>query len=242
MRRLALPAVAVALATLPLPAGAQLFGDAFGDLYLTRDLSADPFDPVDGPSSTCIGDPQLEPFETLGFFLAVRLDFSAIGHPELNASNGFRGWETKIDIPAQLTITSRTLQPPTSINVGDESINNWIVGTGTNILANATPYAVVEYSGLLLAAAQDLVLRLDPSQPSSFPENDGAGSPPGWLEAVPTGDCLNNDNPTECLRPFSRWDLCESTFVINYSEDRTCLLRCAEATESTNWGALKSRF
>lgn len=241
MRRLALPAVAIALATMPRPAAAQLFADAFGDLYLTRDLSADPFDPMDGPSSTCIGDPPLQPFETLSFFLAVRLDFSAIGHPELNVSNGLRGWETKVDIPAQLTITSRTMQPPTSINVGDESINNWIVGTGTNVVANATPYAVVEYSGLLLAAAENLELRLGPSQPSSFP-GTGAGSPPGWLEALPTGDCLNNNNPTECLRPFARWSLCESTFVINYTEDRTCLLRCAEATESGTWGALKSRF
>jgi hypothetical protein len=246
MKRAIVLALALAAWGLGPPyAAAQQFADAFGDIYLTTDVSVSPWDVDLGPGTTCIEDPGVPPFSTLNFFLVVHLDFADIGQGGQNLSNGFRGYETKVDVPPQLTITARTKQPPTSINVGDDATNNWIVGTGITITAGQTPYAVVEYNSILLSAAQDLTLSLGPSDPSSFDVAGGPGPVPGWLEGLPTGECVNSSgSPRECLRAFGRWDGCENTFVINYTGRLGCACRCfvCEATQEATWGSVKSRY
>jgi hypothetical protein len=244
MKRLAIAALAVlALGMGSMPAAAQQFADAFGDLYITTDVAVDPWDLELGPTSICIDDPGVPAFSTLNFFLVIKLDFADIGQEGQNVSNGFGGYEAQVTIPADLTITARTKQPPSSINVGNDATDNWIVGTGIVITASTTPYAVVEYNSILLAAAQDLSLTLGPSDPSSFDVAGGPGPVPGWLEGVPTGDCVSGTGSArKCLRAFERWDQCENTFFINYTGDGGCAERCIVATKDTSWGALKSKF
>jgi hypothetical protein len=238
LRAFALMALYLAI---PAPGHAQIYGEALGDLYLTTDLGLDPFDPVRGPIATCIDDPGLPAFETLGFFLVIALDFADVGQPEWNATHGLRGWEARVHIPQELTIIARTVRPrpcPLDMCLND----NFIVGIGITILAASTPYAVVEYDGILLQNAQDVRLTLGASTPSSFDSQGGPGPVPGWLEGPATGDCLSDGEPVECLRPFRRWQGCANQLVLNYTGEGGCAQRCAMATNSTTWSSVKSRY
>ena len=180
------------------------------------------------------------------FFLVVQIDFAHIGLPSENDDNGLQAWEALVHIPDEIVITSVTLLPPGSINVGqataDPNDTNFIVGTPQIVTAASTPFTLVKYEAFLAADLTDLFIEISPARPTSFAPF-GRGPAPGWVEWNPTGEC----GERECLRPFAGWEFCHSALAVNYTEDGPCgcrcgLLGCGEATTRTTWGALKARF
>ena len=141
----------------PTLAVAQPFAEGFGILYVTTDIAADPFDPLENVAA-CIDDPGLPPFVPIEFFVVVDLDFADIGPPELNAVNGLSGWEARVNVPEELVITACPVNPhrPGPLN----GCANFIVGTGITIVADSMPFALVEYTGILLAEAKNLFVTL----------------------------------------------------------------------------------
>lgn len=244
MKRLAIVAlVLLAVGVTTQQAQAQIYGEAFGSLYMVNDVAADPFDI---PTATCNDNATnpIPPFQAFTWYLTVSVDFADIGMGNQNSSNGLGGYEAYVSIPDEITVTGSTFTPPGSINVGtppaDPNDSNWIVGTGALVSAVSTPIQIVTYNALLFAAATNLELSLQGASPSSFTQPGGPGVVPGWLEWNPTGECQNNQ---PCLRPFGNWDICETTFMINYDvAGKTCESRCIIATETSSWGSLKARF
>jgi uncharacterized repeat protein (TIGR01451 family) len=107
-----------------------------------------------------------DPYQIFTFYLIVEIDFGDIGEPGWNSTHGLNGWEAAVVLPPELIVLGHVLHPASSVNVGTQ--NNWLVGTGDCITANQTPYTVLEYQAMLIAPANDLVIRLEPPSPSSF--------------------------------------------------------------------------
>jgi hypothetical protein len=242
MKRLAIVALVIlAVGLTTQEAQAQLYGEGFGDLYLVNDVAADPWDSATATCNDNATDP-IPAFQAFTWYLVVHVDFADIGLGNQNGSNGLQAWEAGVSIPDEITVTGSTFNPPGSVNVGqppaDPNDSNWIVGTGVIVTAASTPIQLVTYNGLLLADATNLEITILAAEPSSFTSVGGPGEVPGWVEWNETGECASH-----CLRQFARWDVCETSFVVNYDEaGETCESRCIVATESTSWGGLKSRF
>jgi hypothetical protein len=243
MQRLALAALLLAALLFQwVLAHADIYGVGFGDIYLTYDPGADPFD---DPWSNCNNeetDP-IPPFQEFTWYLVVAIDFADIGLDNQNSANGLQAWEAGVYIADEITVIGSTLHPSTSVNVGqpppnDPNDSNWIVGTGGLVSAMSTPYAVVEYQGMLLTEATDLEVLVQSAEPSSFTGTGGPGPVPGWVEFEATGECDD-----ACLRQFEVWDTCHTTLMINYTPE-PCECRCYGCwpTEETSWGAIKARF
>ncbi len=241
MNRLAIAALAMlCLAGMSAPVAAQTgFGQPFGEIYFAFD--------VQDRNSTCVeaGSPDAIPtFVPFDFFLVVNVNFEAIGQGQQNATNGIDAWEVRVITPPEITLAGQVLNPSTSINVGGPG--DWIVGTGGLITAASMPFAVVNYSGILLQDVPDLEFSMSIPSPSSFDVTGGPGAFPGWLEENGIGgECINN-----CLRPFTGWDGtqtnangrdgCAYKLVVNKSTPCDCVI--ATATTNESWGAVKSRF
>ena len=104
MKRIAIATLALLIAgALAVPAQAQseTFGDIdFGSLY----LSADPEQQVDFLQNIAPGG-QFE------FYLVTEIDFSAIGEPGQNATNGMSAWEARVTVPASMFVLNQVATP-----------------------------------------------------------------------------------------------------------------------------------
>ncbi len=227
------------------------FGQGFGEIYLVFD--------VEDRNSTCVeaGSPDAVPtFVPFDFFLVVNVDFEAIGQGQQNATNGLAGWEVLVNVPPEITVAGQVLNPSTSINVAGAP-GGWIVGTGAVVTASSMPYALVNYSGILLQDVTDLSLTFGIPAPSSFDITGGPGAVPGWLEENPAvqNECSNG----ACIRPFTGWDAsravnengrcgCAYELVVNASQQCDCATPllgeegCPVPVFSESWGAVKARF
>ena len=164
------------------------------------------------------------PFTPFTFYLVVDMDYTAIALDDtMNTVNGLKGWEMGVDVPAQITVTNRSLNPPTSLNLG--GTDDWIIGTGQLVPAGATPLVLVTYSALILESVENVVIGVKNVSNSSF--NPPA---PGWAEFLNTNECYREDGTFQpCLRRFTQ----TSPLTVNPSP---------VPTEQTSFGSLKARY
>jgi opacity protein-like surface antigen len=198
MKKLAIAAlVLLAMSAIGSPAAAQSIGADCGDIFLSA------------ANDSYVDKVEVGTFTNFNWYLVVELDYADVGLPDQQAANGLKGWECSVDVPATITVLNRTLQPETSLNIGQD--DNWIIGTGQNVRAINTPFAVVAYTALLLSAQENLHLTLAGTTPSSF-----VPAVPGWVEFNPTGECTFADgSPKPCLRAFANDNVGEGDFWIN---------------------------
>jgi len=215
--------VLLALGFFAAPLQAQMLeGQALGDAYLSFDQAA--YVPVT--------EAPIPAFQSFNWFLVFEIDYTDIGLPEAtNAGNGLKGWEFGVTVPASITVTNRVLAPTTSLNLGGP--DDWIVGTGQLVAANSTPFAVVTYTGLLLADASDVVVDYKDVSISSF---DPVAA--GWNEFANTNECFRISGGNQvfqaCLRKFVN----VNRMVINCVAEPECNI----PIEEHSWGSVKSRF
>jgi len=88
-----------------------------------------------------------------------------------------KGFEVKVTVPPQITVTANVLAGPAPINLGDEP-NEFIVGTGACIEGTPQLTLVTMSCGLFVPAPvpNDLAMVLGGTTPSSF------GGPPGYVQ------------------------------------------------------------
>jgi hypothetical protein len=197
---------ATALAAAGSPAAADGQGTPLGKLY----LSFSPDSPVHAI--------EIDPMVPFSWYVVAEVDFTDIGDPDRNGTDGVLGWETCIEVPPEITITGREVLRP-GFNGADASCaENWIVVLEGCLWAEDTPQAVVRYQGRLDAEATNVEVSLAPASPSSI-----EGEVPGWFV------CLLTGQPTD-VHPFaSGW---ETPLVVN---ERV-------ATGPSTWSAVKRRF
>ena len=167
--------------------------EPLGSLYLTASTGTDRI-----PYNEDLGE-----FPAFDVHLIVDIDFADIGRGGENPFNGMRAWESGLEVPAGLLITGVEFSPGQSINIGTTS--NFIVGTGTLVVASLTPMRLAKISCILpvQTPAKDLVMRLKASSPSTL----GAGVPL-WQEQV-----------TGAFHLFADW---QDRFVINCQSAPEC--------------------
>jgi hypothetical protein len=222
MKRLAIVAGVLALAGL---AAGNAFGQAIydtplGDIYLSFSNTAPPFI---GPVNRYL---TVAPFAGFHFYLMLYINFgdAPYNDPSRNAGEGAQGWETAVVPFAGLIVQSRAIAPAGSLDVGSGD-DNWIVGTGGQcITAASTPFALVDYNGLLLSAVVDQRVDLAAASPSSFddPPRTSTDGQPGWLLCPGNGHLV----PT-----FPGWPT--DWIMVNPTPP---------AVDETSWGTLKSTF
>jgi hypothetical protein len=86
------------------------------------------------------------------------------------------GWEFSLSISSEIIVLSRTLNPPSALNVG--SGDNFIVGTGVPQIAD--PLVLVTYQALILGPLAMPLITIGPSVPSDFPGT----APGGYLDPL----------------------------------------------------------
>jgi len=117
----------------------------------------------------------VEPLVPFNWYVVAEIDFGDLGRPEDNTTNGLLGWEANLNVPPEITVTSRTMAPPGALDIGTGD-DNWIVAWSACVLANQTPYALVTYEAMLASAAVNVEVTLDAASPSSFTPPE-----PGWI-------------------------------------------------------------
>jgi len=209
----------VLLLILVVPARAQEFGPALGELYLS-------FEP---DSRVLVMDhPAFEQFQ---FHVLAAIDWGDAGLAAHNGFNGIRGWEASVQVPAELTVVGREVRPASSIDIANGA-DNYVVGTGQLVDAWAAPVSLVVYTAFLASPdLTDLVVTLGASSPTSFDVPGGPGAVPGWLEFHRSGQCGEN----RCLRSFAE---SSGRLVINCRSESECRV----ATVRRSWGALKASY
>jgi hypothetical protein len=227
MRRLA---IAVALLVLGVSmsrtAVAVTFNDPIGDIYLSFDNTLGPNKGTAGRYKT------VDAFAPFNFYVMVNINWgdAPYNDPGRNASDGLKGWEASVVLPAGMIISgARTMGGANWFDAGSGD-DNWVVGTaGVCVTGSQSPFTLVTYSGaLLLAAANDLRVTIGASTPSSF---DDTGCiictpQPGILGCDPSG---GNLYPTK-----QRWP--GGWITVN------CTANCDVAASSESWGSLKAGF
>ncbi len=138
----------------------------------------------------------VQPSIPFTFYVWAKVDFGQIGQPTQNTSNGLKGWEAQVSIPAEMFVLSTTLEPTNALNFGDVP-GEFIIGTGALVRAD-TGVALATIQALVTSAVTDLTLSLSGTSPSSV---DPAA--PMWLEWLDVNGCtLPGGGPTNCKRPF----------------------------------------
>ena len=101
---------------------------------------------------------EVAPFSSFVCYVAMR-----------DLGGDLSGYEFRLLAPPQLTLLGASAIPASSLNIGSAPAN-WIVGVGV-CLDPMEPRAVVQITGMLMAEAVNLELRLAASQPSSSSAN-----------------------------------------------------------------------
>jgi len=147
--------------------------------------------------------------------------FHAVGF-ELDGQ--VKGWELSVQIDPDFTVLTRTLDQPSSLNVGNG--DNFIVGSG-GCFVGSPSYVFVTYNVGYFAgpvAPNDAAVCLGPVVPSSF-----SPATPGYLQCDGTLVPLELSEGGCCgLYP-------DGCLVINGTQ-------CIIGTASSSFGEVKSRF
>jgi len=216
MKRIAIATLALLIAgALAVPAQAQsdTFGDVdFGSLY----LSADPEQQVDFLQNIAPGG-QFE------FYLVTEIDFSAIGEPGQNATNGMSAWEARVTVPASMFVLNQ-VATPVSIDIGAKAapVFDYVVGTGQNVPADSTPRALVTFTGLFTSPTDGTQLA-----EVGIVANPSADTPT-WVEWLAINECSTATGPTKCIRRFTDF----GNLRLSTSVD----------TDEGSWGGMKAQF
>jgi hypothetical protein len=215
MKRIAIATLALLIAgalAVPAQAQSQTFGQAFGSLY----LSAAPDQQIDYLQ-------EITPGVQFEFYVVTEIDFSALGEPDQNNTNGIKGWEARVTVPASMFVLNQAADP-VSVDLGDKTapVFDYIVGTGQNVLASSTPRALVTFTGLFTAETGGTVLAEIGNVANPSADN------PSWVEWLGINECFTPTGPTGCIREFTDFgNLRLSTGV---------------DTDQDSWGGMKAQF
>lgn len=215
MKRIAIATLALLIAgALAVPAQAQTtsFGTAFGSLY----LSAATDQQVDYLQN-------ITPGVQFEFYLVAEIDFSAIGEPGQNATNGIKAYEARVTVPASMFVLNQAADPA-EVDIGTKAppVFDYVVGTGQNVLASSTPRALVTFTGLFTAETGGTVLAEVGTVANPSTDN------PNWVEWLAINECSTPTGPTGCIREFTDFgNLRLSTGV---------------DTDQDSWGGMKAQF
>jgi hypothetical protein len=120
---------------------------------------------------------------TLNVTPLTPFDFYVVAH---DPEGGINGYEFQVDVPLEISVVNREMNPLSGINFG--SGDNWIVGTGVCLPETGTIH-LVRYTAFLIAPLNDVVIKLAPSNPSSF-----SPEAPGYVSCLSPSDI----HPFEC--------------------------------------------
>lgn len=216
--------IAIATVTLLVIAGmsgvaqAQV-GSALGSLY----VSSEP-DRYNGILQEAPASPT-----QFSFYLVAEIDYADLDLAAQNASNGMQAWEAQVTIPASLLVANGlgTYFPATSLNIFSAASPpnyNYTVATTQNVLAEATPVALVTYNVILFVPTGPgfaNAIEITVGQHNSASEGLQV---PSWGEIGPA----NAECGGPCIRPFA--------------ETGNLLISSVVDTETESWGGLKAQF
>jgi hypothetical protein len=153
----------------------------------------------------------------------VTFDFYAVG---FQLDGLVKGFELTLNMPPGFTVLTRTIAGPNPINVGDESSNEFIIGTGACVDGGTGAFTLVTINAGYFATPvpSDAAVCISGTTPSSFPNGE-----PGYLQC---------DNTLIAAGVASTGDP-------NYPDGCLILNPTSEppvSTESASFGALKTRF
>jgi hypothetical protein len=217
MKIIAMAAVSLfVLGAMATPSIAQSdVGEPLGTVYLSP--SADSYVPVF----------QLIPkFALTTIYLVAEIDFTDIGAPDQNLSNGIRGYELSITLPPAFSITSVVTNPAGLLNVA--SPPDFLIGVGGVLTANNSPIRLLTISVFVTGdvPAPGFVMEIGPVQ--NAPQTVSGQAI--WQEFLSVNGCTNRATgaPERCFFPWaSTGNLRVSTEV---------------ATEASSWGELKKGY